>query len=86
MHQVLRLDELVRNISYYADPTPKGSASLLAFACCCKSFEEPVMDVLWRRQVDLSTILKTLPADSWAITDNVFVREKLGSPIASWLY
>ena len=44
------------------------------------------MDVLWRRQVDLSTILKTLPADSWTITDNVFVREKLGSPIASWLY
>jgi hypothetical protein len=35
------------------------------------------MDVLWRRQVDLHIILKTLPADSWTITGGVFVREKL---------
>jgi hypothetical protein len=33
------------------------------------------MDVLWQRQVDLSTILKSLPADSWTITEDVFVRE-----------
>jgi len=33
------------------------------------------MDVLWRRQGDMFTILKTLPADSWTVTDNVFVRE-----------
>jgi len=38
------------------------------------------MDVLWRRQVDLHTILKTLPADSWTVTGGVFVREKLWSP------
>ena len=31
------------------------------------------MDILWRRQVDLSTILKTLPADSWSSTNGVFV-------------
>ena len=83
MHQVLRLDELIRNISHCASPTPEGSASLLAFACCCKSFEEPVMDILWQRQVDLSTILKTLPADSWMVTDNIFVREKLRSLVVS---
>jgi hypothetical protein len=81
MHQVLCLDELVRNVSHCADTSPKGSASLLAFACCCKSLEGPVMDVLWHRQVDLRTILRTLPADSWTITDGAFVREKLSSLI-----
>ena len=83
VHQVLLLDELIRNISHCVGPTPEGSASLLAFARCCKSFEEPVMDILWQRQVDLSTILKTLPADSWTVTGNVFVREKLRSPVVS---
>lgn len=33
------------------------------------------MDVLWRRQVDLTTILKSLPADSLAISRGAFVRE-----------
>lgn len=32
------------------------------------------MDVLWQRQVDMSTILKTLPAGSWTDTNNIFVR------------
>jgi len=40
------------------------------------------MDVLWRRQGDVSTILKTLPADSWTVTDNVFVRKSY----APWLH
>lgn len=83
MHQVFRLDELVRNISYCADRTKKGSASLLAFACCCKSLEGPVMDILWQRQVDLYIVLKTLPPDSWTIADGVFVREILCSLIIS---
>ena len=34
------------------------------------------MDVLWQRQVDLHIILRTLPADSWTVTDGIFVREK----------
>jgi hypothetical protein len=75
MHQVLRLEELVRNISDSAEPTSQGSASLLAFACCCKSLEGPVMDVLWQRQIHLSTILQSLPEDSWTITEGVFVRD-----------
>ena len=39
MHQVFHLDELVRNVAYCADATTRGSASLLALACCCKSLE-----------------------------------------------
>jgi hypothetical protein len=88
MHQILHLDELVRNISHCADSTNKGSASLLALACCCKSLEGPVMDVLWNRQIDLHVILRTLPADSWTVigdnTTGVFVRERLNPLIVSW--
>jgi len=32
------------------------------------------MDVLWRRQVDLYAIFKTLPADSWTVTDHTRLR------------
>ena len=35
------------------------------------------MDILWQRQADMRTILKTLPADSWVVTNSVFVRERL---------
>ncbi|KAF9778954.1 hypothetical protein BJ322DRAFT_464414 [Thelephora terrestris] len=80
MHQLLRLEELVRKISNSAEPTSQGSASLLAFACCCKSLEGPVMDVLWQRQVHLSTILQSLPADSWTITEDVFFLSRNLSP------
>ena len=83
-HRVFGLDELVRNIAHRADATTQGSASLLALACCCKSLEGPVMDVLWRRQTILPTILETLPADSWSVTNDVFVRKKLDFPPASW--
>lgn len=77
MHQVFRLEELVRNISSCAESTRQGSVSLLALACCCKLLEGPVMDILWQRQVDLSIILKTLPVDSWTATKGIFVREEL---------
>jgi hypothetical protein len=83
MHQIFYIDELVRNVAYNADATTQGSASLLALACCCKSLEGPVMDVLWRHQTLLSTILKTLPADSWSAADGVFVRRKLVFPLVS---
>lgn len=81
MHRVLRLDELIRNIADCADHTTRGIASLLALACCCKSLEGPVMDILWRRQFDLHRALKILPADCWSTADGEFVREKLRFPV-----
>ena len=39
------------------------------------------MDILWLRQVDLLTILRSLPAGSWVVgADGDFVREKLICP------
>ena len=41
------------------------------------------MDALWQRQTILSTILKTLPADSWSIDDDAFVRRNFTFPFTS---
>ena len=76
MNQVFYIEELVRQVAFNADDGPPGSASLLALACCCKTLEGPVMDVLWQRQKCLHTILETLPADCWTITDKVYVSGK----------
>ena len=84
-HRALGIDELIRNISYSVEITIPGMASLLAFACCCKSLEGPVMDILWLRQVDLLTILRSLPAGSWVVgADRDFVREKLICPLVTF--
>ena len=84
MHQIFYLDELVRNIANCAEHTIPQAVSLLSLACCCKSLEGPVIDVLWRRwQTDLFTILKTLPADSWSVANGVFVRRKPAFPFGS---
>ena len=73
MNQVFYIEELVQRIASSADDEPAGSASLLALACCCKSLEDPVMEVLWQRQKDLQIVLRTLPADCWAVTNKVYV-------------
>jgi len=73
MNQIFYVEELVRQIAFNADHGSQGSASLLALACCCKTIEGPVMDVLWQRQESLHIILRTLPADCWTITGKVYV-------------
>jgi hypothetical protein len=73
MNQVFYVEELVRRIAFNAEDGSSGSASLLALACCCKALEGSVMDVLWQRQKYLHIILRTLPANCWTITDNIYV-------------
>ena len=43
------------------------------------------MDVLWQRQTIISTILKTLPADSWSVANGVFVRIESTFPFALYV-
>ena len=73
MNQALYIEELVRRIAFSADDRFPGSASLLALACCCKTLEGPVMDVLWQRQKHFHVILQTLPVRCWIITDQGYV-------------
>lgn len=73
MNQMFYVEELVQRVALSADGGSPGSASLLALACCCKTLEAPIMDILWQRQKFLHIILRTLPTDCWIVTDKVFV-------------
>lgn len=64
MHPCLCVDEIVRLIASEL-VTTKGQASVVALARCCKNFEDPVLDVLWRTTERLHPLLKSLPGDVW---------------------
>jgi len=64
MHACLNVDEIVRLIACQL-VTSKVKATAVALACCCRSFEDPVLDTLWETQEGLLPSLKTLPGDVW---------------------
>ena len=64
MHACLYVDEIVRPIACEL-VTSGGEATAVALACCCKSFEDPVLDALWETQEWLTPLLKTFPEDVW---------------------
>ena len=65
MHPCLCVDEILRLITSELIAARKG-ATTVALACCQKSFEDPVLDVLWETQYQLIPLLKTLPEDVWS--------------------
>ena len=64
MHPCLYVDEIVRLIAYEL-VAAKERATAAALARCCKSFEDPVLDELWKMQERLLPLLKSLPGDVW---------------------
>ena len=64
MHACLNVDEIVRIITFEL-VVSKAKAAVVYFACCCKNFEGPVLDVLWEIQNELLPLLKSLPEDVW---------------------
>lgn len=64
MHRCLNVDEIVRLIAHELVAAGRGAAAV-ALARCCKIFEDPTLDVLWRRQSQFIPLLKTLPEDIW---------------------
>jgi hypothetical protein len=64
MHPCLSVDEILRFIACELVAS-RGRATAIALACCCKSFEDPVLDALWATQDRLFTLLKSLPGDVW---------------------
>lgn len=76
MHPCLHLDEIVRLIACELVAL-EGQATAVALACCCKSFEGPVLDVLWETQQFLDPLFKSLPGDIWRDGYNVGVRQHL---------
>jgi len=66
MHACLHVDEIVRLIACEL-VSSRGLATAVAFACCCRSFEDPALDGLWEIQNRLNLLLKTLPEDVWDV-------------------
>ena len=64
MRPGLCADEIVRLIACELVASG-GRATAVALACCRKSFEDPVLRVLWGAQERLLPLLKTLPGDVW---------------------
>jgi len=64
MHACLNVDEIVRLVALELVAFG-GEATAVCLACCRKSFEDPVLDVLWAKQVLLLPLLKTFPGDIW---------------------
>ena len=48
-------------------------ATAVALACCCRKFEDPTLDALWREQSQLSPLLNTFPEGIWDEASNNLV-------------
>ena len=64
MHACLHVDEIVRLIACQLVES-QGRATAVALACCCRGFEDPVLDTLWETQHLLTPLLKTFPENVW---------------------
>ena len=62
MHHCLYVDEIIRLIARKL-VVANNHATAVVLACCCKCFEDPVLDVLWEVQDKLTPLLRVLPGD-----------------------
>ncbi|KAI0364002.1 hypothetical protein BV20DRAFT_1061451 [Pilatotrama ljubarskyi] len=49
---------------------PLDLQTVHALALTCRAFLEPALDQLWRRQLTLFNLVKTLPKDSWEVFES----------------
>lgn len=72
MHSCLNVDEILRLIARELIES-ESNATAVSLACCCRSFEDPVLDVLWEMQYRLTPLLKCLPQEVWKEENGTFV-------------
>lgn len=65
MHACLEVDEILRSIAGELIAAERWRTAV-SLACCCSIFEDPVLDVMWSRQTQLTTLLGILPRDIWS--------------------
>ena len=64
MHACPNVDEILRFIAN--ELVESGlRRTAVALACCCRAFEDPVLDVLWETKHHLMDLLGTFPRDIW---------------------
>ena len=72
MHPCLDVDEVLRLLA--RELVASGAnATAVSLARCRKSFEDPVLDALWRAQERLLPLLKSFPGDVWKVEAGRFV-------------
>ena len=59
MHLCLRMGEILRHVA------SDGETSTVTLACCCKDFEDLVLDAPWETQGQLTPLFETLLGDVW---------------------
>ena len=75
MHTCLKVDEIVRLLARELVAS-EAKATAVSLACCCKGFEDLVLDELWEAQVELTPLLKCFPQDDvWEQKDESFVSQ-----------
>jgi len=62
MHHCLDVDEILRLLACEL-VTSGAKTGAVALACCCKSFEDPVLDTLWKTQDRLTPLLNCFPQE-----------------------
>ena len=60
MHRCLYIAEIVQIVAAFLRRT-RSRKTLLAFALTCRAICEPAMDELWRRDISLANLARTLP-------------------------
>lgn len=73
-HPCLWVDEILRILARRLVASG-AKATAVALACCCKSFEDPVLDALWETQDRLLPLLKALPGNVWKVRSGQFVSQ-----------
>jgi hypothetical protein len=71
MHSVLRISEIQHLVFSGCD-----GKSLSSLARTCKAFHETALDVLWRDDINITSLLKVMPRDLWFVSrlDGTLVR------------
>jgi len=72
MHPCLGVDEILRLLAR-ALVASGANTTTVALARCCKTFEEPMLDELWRTQDRLTPLLECFPRDVWEGKGQTFV-------------
>jgi len=70
MHPCLNVDEILSLVACEL-VVSEAKATAVALACCCKGFEEPVLDTLWETQEQLTPLLECLPQEVWKMMINL---------------
>jgi hypothetical protein len=84
MHPSLTVDDILHLLACELVES-ELEATAVSLACCCRTFEDPVLNVLWKTQEQLTPLLKCLPQEVWEEEDGMFVSQALSLYLLSTL-